>query len=147
MGHNHGTETLTYSIPLYTEKNKEILSTLSVAKKAENYYLRKLNKKETLFSLQNSSLPAYKLLEPKIKNKKLYIPSRINRGILEITGRILRQQNDRESLFSLLVSCSKGPQKWDFSLLKEKKNIYKKSQYGMFQKHVDTSRTHIFSEI
>lgn len=123
------TEILTYSVPLLTPFNQEILNTLSLAKRAGNYFLRKLFHKEILESLFTRVLPAYKILEPIIENKDFYLPSRINRGILEITGRILRQQGDRLCLFSALLACEKDPQKWDFNLLKELKNLYEKSQY------------------
>ncbi|MBM3237879.1 transposase [Candidatus Poribacteria bacterium] len=127
--HNHETEILTYSVPLLTPFNKEILNTLFVAKRAGNYYLRKLFSKETVESLSTSNIPAYKILEPFLCQHDYYIPSRLNRGILEVTGRILRQQGDRESVFSALLSSSIDPTNWDFNLLLEKKNLYSKSQY------------------
>ncbi|MFQ6052495.1 MAG: zinc ribbon domain-containing protein, partial [Candidatus Hydrothermarchaeota archaeon] len=71
---------------------------------------------------------AYKCLEKRVENKRYYIPSRINRGLLEIAGRMLRSLKDRRELYSLLKETGKEPQDWDYELLK-KDSLYRKSQY------------------
>ena len=81
---------------------------------------------------------AYKCLESIAINKRYYMPSRINRGLLEIVGRTLRTVKDRRKLYSLLRKLSEEPEKWDYKLLIEKNGVYRKSQYV-----VDGSTVHI----
>ena len=122
-------QTLSYPIAIRCEKNKQIINTLFFFRKVINFYLRRFFDSSKL-SLLSQKKYAYKCLEKaeEAKNKRYYIPSRINRGLLEIAGRILRQVEDRRDLYSLLSSISKEPKDWDYRYLAEK-DIYRKSQY------------------
>jgi len=120
-------QTLSYPIAIYSEKNKQLIDTLFFFRKVINFYVRQFFDSSSLSELRKNKY-AYKCLEKRAENKRYYIPSRINRGLLEIAGRILRQVENRRDLYSLLSSLSKDPEDWDYKLLKEK-DIYRKSQY------------------
>ncbi len=74
---------------------------------------------------------AYKILESRTPRRwKARIPSRINRGILEVSGRILRTVNVRRELFNLLTKTfGENPDKWSYKKLIENQRTYIKSQY------------------
>lgn len=120
-------QTLSYPIAIYSEKNKQIVNTLFFFRKVINFYVRQFFDSSSLSELRKNKY-AYKCLEKRAENKRCYIPSRINRGLLEIAGRILRTIEDRRDLYSLLTSFSLDPKDWSSLLLKEK-DIYRKSQY------------------
>jgi len=121
-------QTLSYPIAIRCEKNKQIINTLFFFRHVINFYLRQSFNDESLKILSENRF-AYKCLLSKASQKRYYIPSRINRGLLEIVGRILRTVKDRRELYFLLLSLSKDPEKWDYKLLIEKNDVYKKSQY------------------
>ena len=80
--------------------------------------------------LAKKKLKAYKILEkitPNTGRKKL--PSRINRGALEIVGRTLRSLNERAKLFECLKEIDDNPESWDYQKLIDEKGIYAKGQY------------------
>ena len=122
-------EVLTYPIAIRCEKNKQIINTLFFFRHVINFYLRKLTNEEIIEGKLSETKFAYKCLENIAKNKRYYIPSRINRGLLEIAGRIERTIKDRRELYSLLLEIEKDPENWDYKLLIEKNSVYKKSQY------------------
>jgi len=122
-------EILTYPIAIYGEKNKQIINTLFFFRHVINFYLRKLTNEEIIEGKLSETKFAYKCLENIAKNKRYYIPSRINRGLLEIAGRIERTIKDRRELYSLLLEIEKDPENWDYKLLIENLSVYKKSQY------------------
>lgn len=98
----------------------------SVTKK----YLRKFYQKGILEELKQKK-KAYKVLETYTPARyKKRIPSRVNRGILEVAGRILRTVNDRRKLFDFLVqTMGENPKKWSYKKIIENYHIYIKSQY------------------
>jgi len=120
-------QTLCYPIPIKTN-TKKIADMLELVKQASNKYLRKYCNEEILNSLEQGTKRAYKILEDKIINEQK-LPSRINRGALEITGRTLRGFNDRKTLYELLLKVEPDPNKWDYKKLIKQEQIYKKSQY------------------
>jgi len=81
--------------------------------------------------LGDDTKKAYKILEPMTPSPwDTRIPSRVNRGILEVAGRILRTVNARRNLFDLLVQTfGQNPSTWSYKKLIEKHQIYIKSQY------------------
>lgn len=122
--------TLSFPITIRCDKNRAIVRTLKYLHSATQEYLKKLYKKEILEELKENQ-KAYKILEAytPIKWKKK-LPSRINRGILEVSGRILRAMNERRNLFHLLIEkFGENPQKWSYKKLVEEYQIYIKSQY------------------
>lgn len=120
--------TKTYPIVIRCEKNDQIINTLFFFRHVINFYLRQLYNEEAIGKLDEKKF-AYKCLENLAINKRYYIPCRINRGLLEIVGRNLRTIKDRRELYSLLLLSEEEPEKWDYKLLRQKDNIYKKSQY------------------
>jgi transposase len=116
------------SYPLILPKQKELKESLEICKEVANEYLKKGYCDKILTSLRVSKIKAYKVLEKQLE-KIRKLPSRINRGILEIVGRTLRAVNDRKSLFEVLMKMEADPDKWNYKKLIEHKEIYKKSQY------------------
>ena len=120
--------TLSYPLPIRAEREK-ITRTLQLAKGLANRYLEHMYNEETLTHLAQSSRKAYKVLEPIISKKVRNIPSRLNRGILEVVGRTLRSVNERKKIFEALSELGHDPSKWNYRQLIEKKNIYAKAEY------------------
>ncbi|MFQ6042131.1 MAG: zinc ribbon domain-containing protein [Candidatus Poribacteria bacterium] len=120
-------QTLSYPIAIRCKRNKQIINTLFFFRKVINFYLRQFFNKISIEKLDEKKY-AYKCLEKIAIQRRYYIPSRINRGLLEIAGRILRSIKDRRELYSLLLELSNDPGEWDYKRL-IKKEIYKKSQY------------------
>ena len=124
-------QTLSYPLAIRSEANRKIIRTLLYAQAVTKKYLRNFYQKDTLDLLSDGMKKAYKLLEP-LTPSPWYsrIPSRINRGILEVAGRILRTVNARRNLFDLLVQTfGQSPDTWSYKKLIEKHQIYIKSQY------------------
>lgn len=124
-------QTLTYPIVLRGEGQEKIARTLHRLQEITNHYLPKNYNPETLYELGLSDKKAYKLLESNVARRwKKKVPSRVNRGMLEITGRILRTIEDRKKLYELLVTTfGQNPVAWDYQKLIKEKGIYVKSQY------------------
>ena len=120
--------TKTYPIAIRCSYNSQIINTLFFFRHVINFYLRQFFKKEAIGKLDEKKF-AYKCLENVAENKRYYIPCRINRGLLEIVGRILRTVKDRRELYLLLSKIEEEPEKWDYKLLVESNDVYKKSQY------------------
>ena len=111
-----------------TEKLRETLA--YVQEKANEYLIfAHENKLYEVFD-EDDKKYSYKVLEPIFCKlaKKNKIPSRINRGVLEIVGRTMRQTRDRKRLFDLLVKLSKEPKQWTNKLL-AKNGLYEKLHY------------------
>ncbi|MEA3422063.1 MAG: transposase, partial [Acidobacteriota bacterium] len=117
---------LSYPIAIRGEYQKKIINTLFFFRKVVNFYLRQFYSDKVIEKLDERRY-AYQYLE-NIASQNYYIPSRVNRGLLEIAGRILRSLKDRRELYSFLLETEKEPQDWS-SLLLKKKDIYRKSQY------------------
>jgi len=121
-----------FPIPI---KNKEIAGklseTLAYVQEKANEYLEFAHKKKlyTVFD-ENNSKYSYKVLEPIFAKlyKKSKMPSRINRGVLEIVGRTMRQIRDRMRVFDLLMKETNDPKKWTNKLLIKNK-IFEKVDY------------------
>jgi len=124
-------QTLSYPLVLRGEDGEKIVNTLFWLKEVTNKYLGKYYKPAVLEMLSGSEKKAYKVLEPLVTSKwKKRIPSRINRGVLEITGRVLRTINARRNLFELLsTSYGDNPCQWDYRKLIEYQGIYVKAMY------------------
>jgi len=123
-------QVLSYPIPLRCKEEDRIVKLLQISQKVANNRLKKGYNKECLDELMKSKKRAYKVLEPMIKVKAIRkLPSRIHRGVLEMTGRTLRSVNVRRNLFQELLKLSDEPKKWDYRKLIEEKGIYAKSQY------------------
>lgn len=123
-------DVLSFPLAIRSNNNAKIKRTLYYLHSATKQYLKKFYKQEILEELKENK-KAYKILEPytPVKGKKK-LPSRVNRGILEVSGRILRTINDRRNLFNLLVQkFGEDPQKWSYQKLVEQYQIYIKSQY------------------
>lgn len=119
-------QTLSYPIPLRFESSRlHLLLRLSQA--ITNQYLKLAYRQEILALLEESDKKSYKILEPLMPS--FGIPSRINRGILEMTGRTLRSINERRKLFDALVEMEDNPDKWEYRKLIRRKGVYAKSQY------------------
>ena len=125
-------QTLSYPLAIRSEDNARILRTLQYLQKITNKYLHRFYQKETLELLCDSGKKAYKVLEgyQTRAGRKTRIPSRVNRGVLEITGRTLRTTGNRKNLFELLVNTfGENPVTWKYNKLIKQKNIYIKSHY------------------
>lgn len=95
---------------------------------------------------KSKSKHAYKVLEPVFSvllTKTNYIPSRINRGILEIVGRTLRSLKTRKDVFELLNSLADDPKQWNGKLLK-KHGVFANLEYvkNIKQQVVNYKRKH-----
>ena len=123
---------LSFPLVIRSEANPKIKRTLWYAKKMSNKYLRKFYQRDILEHLSISKVrQSYKILEPESPRKwRSKIPSRVNRGILEISGRILRVVNSRRNLFELMLEkFGDTPDKWSYKKLIAEHKIYVKSQY------------------
>ena len=123
---------LSFPLIIRSEANPKIKRTLWYAKKMSNKYLRKFYQRDILEHLSISKVrQSYKILEPESPRKwRSKIPSRVNRGILEISGRILRVVNSRRNLFELMLEkFGDTPDKWSYKKLIAEHKIYVKSQY------------------
>ncbi|WP_372364940.1 zinc ribbon domain-containing protein [Candidatus Uabimicrobium sp. HlEnr_7] len=125
-------QVLAFPIPI---KNKEVAEklreTLAYVQEKANEYLEFAHKNK-LYSVfdGNNSKYSYKVLEPIFVKlyKKSKMPSRINRGVLEIVGRTMRQVRDRMRVFNLLMKETNDPKKWTNKLL-IKNEIFEKAHY------------------
>jgi len=123
-------EILSFPLPIRQKGKEKIIETLVLAQKFTNEYLVHGYDEDVIYSLSESRKKAYKVLEPILSGKLLQkIPSRINRGILEVTGRTLRMITARKNLFDTLFEMDNNPDKWDYRKLIEEKEIYVKSQW------------------
>lgn len=122
---------LSYPLAIRSEENRKIIRTLQYLQEGTKKYLREFYQKDVMELLSETGKKAYKVLEPVApKRWKARIPSRVNRGALEVAGRILRTVNARRNLFELLVETfGQNPDKWSYQKLIEKQQIYIKSQY------------------
>ncbi|WP_173013100.1 zinc ribbon domain-containing protein [Candidatus Uabimicrobium amorphum] len=125
-------QVLAYPIVIEEKKVAEKLrETLEYVQQKSNEYLEFAheNRLYNVFD-KNKSKYSYKVLEPIFV--KLYrqskLPSRINRGVLEIVGRTMRQVRDRKRVFDLLMKKTQDPKKWTSKLL-VKDGIYIKIDY------------------
>ena len=122
------------AFPIVIE-NREVVEklreTLAYVQEKANEYLifAHENKLYEVFD-EDDKKYSYKVLEPIFckLSKENKIPSRINRGVLEIVGRTMRQTRDRKRLFDLLVKLSKDPKQWTNKLL-AKNGLYEKLHY------------------
>lgn len=122
---------LSYPLVIRSEENCKIIRTLQYLQEGTAKYLRKFYRQDVLELLCETNKKAYKILEPMTpKRWKTRIPSRVNRGVLEVAGRILRTVNARRNLFDLLVQTfGQNSGVWNYKKLIEKHQIYIKSQY------------------
>ena len=122
---------LSYPLAIRSEVNSKIIRTLQYLQPVTKKYLRRFYEKDTLDLLSQSSKKAYKILESMTPPRsKTRLPSRVNRGILEVSGRILRTINARRDLFDLLVQTfGPDPSRWSYKKLIQKHQVYIKSQY------------------
>ena len=122
-------EILSYPLPI-REETKKITNTLKLVKALENRYLQIFYNEDVLDQLKSSGKKAYKVLESLMPlGMRGKIPSRINRGILEISGRVLRSINERRVLYHHLLELGNIPKKWNYRKLITAKNIYAKAEY------------------
>lgn len=119
---------LTYPLVLDSEENEALLRTLDLSKRVVNYYFKKSYGPETFNYLASSRRPGYKVLEPMVKPRRNYLPSRVQRGMLEIVGRTYRTLNHRKELFEELCKLESEPSRWDLELLKRHGKRYRKAQ-------------------
>lgn len=119
---------LSYPLVLESEENQALLRTLSLSKRAINYYFKKSYSEQTFNQLSTSRSQAYKVLEPMVKPRRNHLPSRVQRGLLEIVGRTYRTLNHRKQLFEELQSLDADPSSWDLDLLKQHGKRYRKTQ-------------------
>lgn len=124
-------QTLSYPLAIRSEANHQIIRTLLYAQAVTKKYLCHFYQRDTLDLLGDGLKKAYKLLESRTPSPwNTRIPSRVNRGILEVAGRILRTVNARRKLFDLLVQTfGQSPSAWSYKKLIEQQQIYIKSQY------------------
>ena len=126
---------LTYPIPVRADEAivKKLEKTLKLARVVANHYLEIFYQKEWLERIEEitieSEKKAYKDLEPLAPERNKNLPSRINRGILEIVGRALRSIQARKALYRALVSLDNDPARWDYRRLIDTKGIFAKSEY------------------
>jgi putative transposase len=124
-------QTLSYPLPIRCAQKAKIIETLNLTQSATNKYLWQGYEEEILNELQEKRKKAYKILEPLI-GKSLpgeKLPSRINRGTLEIAGRILRTVNNRKILFDALMKLDRDPETWNYKRLIDEQQLFIKSQY------------------
>ena len=121
-------QTLTYPLPIRGQSVECLLCTLSHTQAVANEYLKQGYNRLILQSLRDSGKKAYKILEPLLP-RPAGLPSRVNRGILEVTGRTLRAISDRQYLFEQLLSLDMAVTQWDYRALIADRDLYKKSQY------------------
>ncbi|WP_372369504.1 zinc ribbon domain-containing protein [Candidatus Uabimicrobium sp. HlEnr_7] len=125
-------QVLAFPIPI---KNKEVVEklreTLVYVQEKANEYLEFAHKNK-LYGIfdENKSKYSYKVLEPIFVKlyKESKMPSRINRGVLEIVGRTMRQIRDRMRVFDLLMNETTDPKQWTNKLL-IKNEIFEKAHY------------------
>ena len=129
------TQILAYPIPVRTASKKatkenatKLRNTLKLARVMANYYLKGLYNNEILELVSNSRKKSYKELEGLVPSRQAKVPSRINRGILEIVGRTLRSIQARKALYEALQCLGNDPEKWNYRRLIEEKGIFAKSQ-------------------
>jgi hypothetical protein len=93
--------------------------------------LQKFYEEGVLELLSDSSKKAYKILETMTPGWWIArVGSRVNRGVLEVCGRILRTVNARRNLFDLLLKTfGPDPSRWSYQKLIEQHQLYIKSQY------------------
>ena len=125
-------QVLAFPIPIRCEETiKKLRETLDYVQKKTNEYLEFAHEHKLydVFAEEKGKY-AYKILEPIFVEmyRKSQFPSRINRGVLEIVGRTMRQVRDRKSLFCKLISICSDPKKWTSRLL-QKEGLFVKEEY------------------
>lgn len=125
------TEILSYPIVLRGPIEQHLLKLLDKAKQVGQEYLQCGYCDDILAILQKSGR-AYHLLEPLGMYQRMAIqhklPSRVNRGILEVAGQTLRAVGDRKRVFDELQALGIPVEEWNYQKL-QVKDVYEKSQY------------------
>lgn len=95
--------TLSYSLTLPQSIYPHLDYLISINKRKINNWINNLWNNETLNKLKQSG-KALIILKKDIKNEEKWIPSRVYRNSLELTGQILRSQIERKDIYEFMVN-------------------------------------------
>ncbi|SMP25627.1 hypothetical protein SAMN06264868_1403, partial [Venenivibrio stagnispumantis] len=94
---------LSYSLTLPQSIYPHLDYLISINKRKINNWINNLWNNETLNKLKQSG-KALTILKKDIKNEEKWIPSRVYRNSLELTGQILRSQIERKEIYEFMVN-------------------------------------------
>ncbi|GAB6071795.1 hypothetical protein JCM14244_01720 [Venenivibrio stagnispumantis] len=97
--------TLSYSLTLPQSIYPHLDYLISINKRKINNWINNLWNNETLNKLKQAG-KALTILKKDIKNEEKWIPSRVYRNSLELTGQILRSQIERKEIYEFITKYS-----------------------------------------
>lgn len=120
---------MTYDYRLHKDIQTDCSRTLDFLLPIENNLIKSLWSENFLNQVKGSTTKqAGKWLEIQLE-RPFDVPSRIWRGVLEIVGRILRTQADKQDLFYFLKSITTDEQQWCWQLCKDNGRQFVKANY------------------